>query len=96
MKQCMSWLHLNVVATTREYPLVYSLPIWCYEVILKLALTTTIEVVDWGKAKRHTILEAMLVDFLKQDFEWTLKWFWYLNNVKVNIIESTLKVLDFA
>jgi hypothetical protein len=36
--------------------------------LLKLALTTITEVVDWGKAKQHTILEGMRVDFLKQNF----------------------------
>jgi hypothetical protein len=87
---------MNVVATTKKYPLMYSLLIWRCEMILKLALTIITKVVDWGKVKWHTILEVVLADFLKQDFEWTLKWFWYLNNVKVNIIESTLEVLDFA
>jgi hypothetical protein len=55
MRQHMSRLHLNVVTTTREYPLMYLLPIQCYGMILKLTLTTIIEVVDWGKAKWHTI-----------------------------------------
>jgi hypothetical protein len=37
--------------------------------ILELALTTITQVVDWGKAKQHTILEGVCVNFLKQDFE---------------------------
>jgi hypothetical protein len=53
-------------------------------------------VVDWGKAKWHTILENIYVDFLKQDFEWAQEWLWYFNNVKVNTIEAIMKVLDFA
>jgi hypothetical protein len=63
----MSWLHLNVAATTGEYPLMYSLLIQHCEMILELTLT--IKVVDWGKVKRHTIPEGVCADFLKQDFE---------------------------
>jgi hypothetical protein len=40
-----------MVATTREYPLMYSLLISHYEMILKLASTIITEMVDWGKAK---------------------------------------------
>jgi hypothetical protein len=53
-------------------------------------------VVDWGKAKRHTTPKGVCANFLKQDFEWVQEWFWSINNVKVNRIESTLKVFDFA
>jgi hypothetical protein len=64
--------------------------------ILKLALTIVTKVVDWGKAKWHTIPKDIYVDFLKQDFESAQERLWYFNNVKVNTIESIMKVLDFA
>jgi len=64
--------------------------------ILKLVLTIVIDVVDWGKTKWHTILKNVRVDFLKQDFEWTQEWLWYLDIVEGNTVESILKVLDFA
>ncbi len=67
MKQHMSCLFLNVATTIGKYPLMYSLLIQHCGMILKLALTTITEVVDWGKAKQHTILEGVHVDFLKQD-----------------------------
>jgi hypothetical protein len=88
-------LHLNVATVIGEYLLMYSLSIWHYGMILKLALTTITKVVAWAKAKRHTTWEDVCVNFLKQDFEWTQEWLWYLNNVKINTIESTLKVFDF-
>jgi hypothetical protein len=56
----MSSLHLNVAMTTREYPLMYSLLIQCYGMILKLAITTITKVVDWGKAKWHIILKVCM------------------------------------
>jgi hypothetical protein len=37
--------------------------------ILKLTLTTIIEVVDWGKAKWAHYYKGVHADFLKQDFE---------------------------
>jgi hypothetical protein len=69
MKKHMGWLHLNVVGTTRKYPLMYSLPIRHCGMILKSTLTTFTKVVDWGKAKRHIIIEGVYVNFLKQNFE---------------------------
>ncbi len=92
----MSWLHLNVAPTIGNYPLMYLLPIWCYGMILKLTLTTFNKMVDWGKTKWHNISKYLYANFLKHDFEWTQEWLWCLNNVKVNTIESTFKVLNFA
>jgi len=68
MRQRMSWLHLNVATITVEYPLMYSLLQYC-GMILKLTLTIITEVVDWGKAKRHTTPKGVCANFLKQDFE---------------------------
>jgi hypothetical protein len=59
-------------------------------------LTIVTKVVDWGKGKWHTTPKGMCANLLKQDFEWVQEWLWYLNNVKVNTIESTLKVFDFT
>ncbi len=92
----MGWLHLNVAVTIGEYPLMYLLPIQHCGMILKSTLTTITKVVDWGKAKQHTILEGICAKFLKQDFEWAQEWLWYLNNVKVSTIQSTIQMLDFA
>jgi hypothetical protein len=65
----MSWLHLNVVITTKEYPLMYLLPIQCYGMILKSALTIVTKSVDWAKTKWHIFPKGAYGDFLKQDFE---------------------------
>jgi hypothetical protein len=69
MKKHMGWLHLNVVATTIKYPLMYLLLIRHCGMIMKLTLTTFTKVVDWEKAKWHTIIEGVYANFLKQDFE---------------------------
>ncbi len=47
----------------------YLLPIPCYRMILKLALTIVTKVVDWGKTKWHIFPKGAHGDFLKQDFE---------------------------
>jgi hypothetical protein len=86
------WMRHRLLETTHWY----LLPIWHCGMILKLTLTIIIKMVDWGKTKQHNIPKYMCEDFLKQDFEWAQEWLWCLNNVKVNTIESTLKVLDFA
>jgi hypothetical protein len=59
----------------------YSLLIRHYGMILKLALTTITKLVWLGESKMAHYSKGVHANFLKQDFEWAQKWFWYFNNV---------------